>query len=984
MTARVPASTYRIQFSGALSFRALAGLVPYLHQLGVDACYTSPCLKATPGTLHGYDICDHNTLNPELGSDADYEALVDALGAHGMGQILDFVPNHMGIDPRTNAWWHDVLENGPSSPHADFFDIDWDPVTSSMREKVLLPVLGDQYGVELEGGRLQLAFEDATLRLRYFDHEFPINPRQAPRCYRHDLDGLRETLGEDSAELREFLSILTALQNLPPYTERDPALILERQREKEVARDRLARLTGTSPAVRAHIDAAVAHFNGTPGAAASFDPLHDLLEAQAWRLAYWRTAFDEINYRRFFDINELAALRMEDPRVFAATHGLVERLVASGAVTGLRVDHPDGLYDPAGYFADLQALAARALGTPAGGDDLPLYLLAEKILEPGEPLPDWPIHGTTGYDVLNLVNGLFVDRDRMPALGRAYGRFTRQPLDFADVAWAGKRAIMLTSMSSELNVLSQALYDLAQRDRRTRDFTLTALRRTLMQVVASFPVYRTYLRPGTARDADREAIGAAIADARRRDPVAERSAFDFLQRVLWPDLDATPPPDLDEVSWRATRLAFAMRVQQFTGPVQAKGVEDTAFYRYSVLLSVNEVGGDPAHAGLAPSGFHAELSRLRARWPHGMTATATHDTKRGEDARARLNVISERPDDWQRAVAEWRRLNAGQRVIVAGTPAPDRADEYHFYQALLGAWPSAALAGGRDAAPDGLCERLTEYMRKAMREAKRHTSWLSPDTAYEDAALGFVSRVLAGPHAARFVPAFLAFARGLAVPGAVNGLAQLTLKLGLPGVPDVYQGTEFWDTSLVDPDNRRPVDFAARQAALDLLDADLRRVEAGEDVSDVVGDLLGHWPDGRIKLWVTARGLRLRRAHRAVFLDGSYEPLAAVGPLAAHVVAFARRLGPQCVVVLVPRLTMGLPTGGAWPLGVNAWLTTALGLPAGMDGPLRHLLTGEPVDAVSSPDGLVVPLCHVFRSCPVAILGNAHVATSAGESRHAA
>jgi (1->4)-alpha-D-glucan 1-alpha-D-glucosylmutase len=971
MTARIPASTYRIQLGGAVTFRTVAALLPYLRQLGVDACYLSPALKATPGTAHGYDICDHNAFSPELGGDDEFAALAGELSAHELGLIVDFVPNHMGIDPRTNQWWHDVLENGPSSPYAAFFDIDWDPVTSPMQEKVLLPVLGDQYGVELERGRLQLVFEAGTLRLRYFEHEFPINPRQAPQCYRHDLEPLRERLGEDSAVLREFLSILTALQNLPPYTERDPLLIEERQREKEVARERLERLVEQSPDIRAHIDRAVATFNGTVGDAASFDLLHALLESQAWRAAYWRTAFDEVNYRRFFDINELAALRMEDPRVFAATHRLLQRLIASGAVTGVRVDHPDGLHDPEAYFVALQGLAA-------DNGHRPIYLVAEKILERSEELPDWPVHGTTGYEILNLLNGLFVDGRQLRALVRTHGAVTGRRLSFADEAWEGKRTIMATSLASELNVLSQAVFELARQDRRTRDFTLTALRRALLQVIASFPVYRTYLRPGAARQADRHAIAAAIADARRRNPAVEQSIFDFLGTILWPFGPLHGDGRLEAVE-EGPRLALAMRVQQLTAPVQAKGVEDTAFYRYGVLLSANEVGGDPAHPAVAPDAFHQAVTRLRARWPYGMTTTATHDTKRGEDARARLNVLSEVASDWRTAVAGWRRMNASRRRVVAGAPAPDGVDEYHFYQALLAAWPVDALVSGT--LPGDLVERLTTYMRKAMRESKRHTSWLSPDAAYEDAVLDFITALLTAPQAQRFVPSFLAFAQRVAAAGAVNGLAQLVLRLTLPGVPDTYQGTELWDTSLVDPDNRRPVDYRSRQAALEALEPALARLDAGADVSAEVAALRHTWHDGRIKLWTLTRGLRLRRADRELFLDGTYVPMAASGARAEHVVAFLRARHDRRVLVVVPRLTTMVSPRG-WPCGEAAWEDTTVPCPSLDADPMINLLTGEAVPHHAAGDGRAMRLADVCRTMPVAILTPRRVAER--ETRHVA
>ena len=972
MSASVPVSTYRLQFHAAFRFQDAAAVVPYLSALGVEACYASPYLKATPGTLHGYDICDHNTLSPELGGEEDYGTLSEALRTHGMGQVLDFVPNHMGIDPSTNAWWRDVLENGPSSPFASYFDIDWAPVTAHLEDKVLLPILGDQYGLELEQGRIRLEFTDGSLHVRYFEHDLPINPRQSPRVFRHALDRLREHPGEDDADVREFLSILTALQNMPPYTERDPTLIEERQREKEVARERLARLVERSPVIAGHLAAAVEFANGTPGHAPSFDLLHELLEAQAYRLAYWRTAFDEINYRRFFDINELAGLRMEDPQVFEHTHGLVQRLLASGTLTGLRIDHPDGLFDPNAYFARLQALAAEIGGGGGSGDaELPLYLVVEKILSPGETLPEWQVHGTTGYEFLNTLNGVFVDGGSARALRRIYARITGQGRPFPEIAWESKRAIMLTTMVSELNVLADAVNRLTEEDRRTRDFTLNSLRRALLQVIAAFPIYRTYFSPAGGAAADRAAVEHAIAEARRRDPVTESSIFLFLRRMLLPfddDQTWTAHPD------RPERLSFSMHFQQYTGPVQAKGVEDTAFYRYNVLVSLNEVGGEPGRIGVPVSEFHQFNAARRQDWPYGMTTTATHDTKRGEDARARINVISEIPDRWRKAVAQWMRLNAGHRTLVNRTPAPDRNDEYHFYQALLAAWPAESTdAPLPSRAPEDLVGRLAGYMEKATREAKVHTSWVNPSAEYDTAVQRFVTRVLSVPGAARFLPAFLPFQREVARAGAVNGLGQVVLKIASPGVPDTYQGGELWDFNLVDPDNRRPVDFEHRQALLSSLLPDLEALEdpaRQADVSPLVADLLAVWPDGRIKLWVTACALRLRRRLRHVFLDGDYVPLTSGGPHGDHVVAFARRRGGREVIAVTPRLTVPItPEGQTAPVGADAWLTTWIELTGERpDRDWRNLLTGARVRPRNVEERTVLALADVLRTCPVALL----------------
>ncbi len=941
---RRPVSTYRLQLHGGFGFDAARRLVPYLSALGVTECYSSPHFKANPGSLHGYDICDHNALNPELGSEADYAAFCDALQAGGLGHIMDIVPNHMAADPLSNPWWRDVLENGPSSPFADFFDIDWQPVKDELYGKVLLPVLGDQYGRALERGELQLVLVDGALRLRYFERDLPINPRQSPRVLRLHLDRLEAELGGDPA-LREYLSILTALENLPPYTEREPARMVERQREKEVARDRLARLVTEVPAIARHIEAIVAEVNGRPGEPDSFDLLHGLLEHQAYRLAYWRTAFDEINYRRFFDVNELVGLRMEHREVFDAAHGLVKRLVDEGRITGLRVDHPDGLSDPAEYLERLRALSP-----------VPLYIVAEKILSPGETLSaDWQVEGTTGYGWLHRVSGLLVDPRHVRKLRRIYTRLTGRTESFEEVAYRGRLTIMLTSMASELNVLAHALNRISEADRRSRDFTLSSCRRVLREIAACFPVYRTYVSARGASRFDREMIDAAISEARRRNPVMEDSIFDFLRDVLVPVADGREAAD-DPMTH--VRLAFAMNVQQFTAPVFAKGVEDTAFYRYHVLVSANDVGGHPGRPSVTPEEFHAATARQLAEWPLEMRATATHDAKRGEDARVRISAISEVPDEWRRSVAAWMRTNARNRTKLPGGWAPERNDEYFFYQALLGVWPAEpGLAPVPTVAPQEIVERMDRYMQKAAREAKVHTSWILEAPEYGRAVSHFVTRTLAGPTTARFLRSFVPFARRIAQVGVGSSLSQLVLKLAAPGVPDFYQGTELWDLSLVDPDNRRAVDFEARRVLLDELEPLLRRLAAGECAREEVKALFEGWPDGRIKLLATACGLRFRRAHADLVLDGAYVPLSADGPAAWHLVAFARRGAAGTLIAVVPRLTMNLDP--------EAWAATALVLPPELEaGEYRHLLTGERLRR----EGDRLPLAAVFATLPVGLL----------------
>jgi (1->4)-alpha-D-glucan 1-alpha-D-glucosylmutase len=886
----------------------------------------------------------------------------------------------MGIGTGPNAWWRDVLEGGPSSPSARFFDIEWAPIKAELHAKLLLPILGDQYGVVLERGDLRLEFRDGLLVLKYFDQELPINPRQAPRVYRTAVDPLTRALGPEDPQLHEFLSILASLENMPPYTAQRPEQMAERHREKEVARGRLARLVAESDVIRREIDAAVRRVNGEPGNPHSFDGLHDLLESQAYRLAYWRTASHEINYRRFFDINTLAGLRVEDPFVFEATHRLVGELLQAGGVDALRIDHPDGLFDPAKYFEMLQDLAARAWGLERrpeidGRADRPIYVVAEKILSGTERMPlRWAVHGTTGYNFLNDLNGIFVDASQARRMRRTYARLTGRAEVYDDVLYASKRLIMETAMASELTVLSHMLDRIGEGDRKSRDFTFESLRDAIMEVVACFPVYRTYVDERGWTPEDRAVVERAITRARRRNPAMEGSLCDFLREVVLPrEVQTEPRPDDRRGGYAPAsaeeareRLRFAMKLQQYTGPVQAKGHEDTAFYRYNILLSLNEVGGDPSLYGRSVDEFHRANARRREEWPFEMLATATHDTKLGEDVRARINVLSEFPEEWGREVARWMRINKGQRTILEGEPAPDRNDEYRFYQALVGVWP-LDLPPDAGETPADLVERLREYMLKAVREAKVHTSWITANDGYEKALLAFVDRVLTGPAARRFLPAFLPFQSRVARLGFLNSLAQVTVKLGAPGVPDFYQGTEMWDLSLVDPDNRRPVDFGRRRDALEEIDSIL--ADPSSRASRVTG-LLQNWRDGRIKLLVTAAGLRLRRTLPDLFLSGTYDPLVVDPTVPAGLVGFARRHDDTATVFLAPRLCATIVSDERQvPLGGECWKTSRVLLPPELAGrTFRHEITGAEIKPVATESGVWVFVGQVFETVPVGIL----------------
>ena len=951
----IPSSTYRLQFHRDFTFRDATALVPYLARLGVGACYASPYLKARPGSHHGYDIVDHNTLNPEIGTREEYEAFVAALHEHGLGQILDIVPNHMGVGS-DNQWWVDVLENGPASLYAAFFDIDWRPLKPELRGKVLLPVLGDHYGLALERGELALSWqpEAGGFHVQYFEHRFPIDPATYPAILERDIDRLEQALGTQRERFVEFQSIVAAFRNLPVRGEHAPERIVERNRDKEINKKRLADACGAEPLLNAHVAQAVAFYNNGGGnGAARREPLHLLLEQQAYRLAYWRVAADEVNYRRFFDINDLAGLRMENPQTFFTTHRLISELVAQGKVNGLRVDHPDGLYDPETYYERLQALVSVA--TTAGGS-LPrkdtLYLVVEKILASYEHLPvDWPVHGTTGYDFANLVNGLFVDPRASEALERIYARFIRGAINFDELLIDRKRLIMRVALSSELNVLANHLNRLSEADWYARDFTLNALRYALREVVACFPVYRTYIGPDRITAEDRRYIEWAVAQAKNRSAAADVSVFDFIRRILLQE-DGERLSD----AYRRGALDFAMRFQQYTAPVTAKGLEDTAFYSYHRLISLNEVGGDPRRFGVSIAAFHRAVQERARLFPHTMLATSTHDTKRSEDVRARINVISEVPGEWRAAVARWSRINRSKKRRLESGYAPDRNDEYLLYQALFGVWPLAepdadALAAFR--------RRIEDYLFKAAREAKVRTSWINPNVEYEEATREFV-RALLGSDQNLFLQDFATFVRRLSIPGLCNGLSQVLLKLTVPGVPDIYQGNEVWDFILVDPDNRRDVDFAHRDRLLRELESTL-----GTPDKKRVRALLERLEDGRAKLYLTWKVLQRRRAAAELFRDGDYVPLTVEGRQADRVCAFARRYRDACVVVAAPRFSTQDHLTGRLPLE-SVWQETHIVVPG--PGSFGNVLTGEVIRTVADTGRQLLPLSAVFESFPAALL----------------
>jgi (1->4)-alpha-D-glucan 1-alpha-D-glucosylmutase len=952
--AHIPSSTYRLQLNHQCTFRQVSGLVDYLCALGIGDCYLSPFLMAAEGSMHGYDVTNPAKFNPEIGTAEEFRTLCERLKQRGMGIVADVVPNHMCIERPANQWWWDVLENGPSSPFARYFDINWNPPKGDLVNKVLLAVLGDQYGRILEDQQIAVHYEYGELFASVYQKPLPLAPRTWGVVLEPAAVVLKQRLGEGHEHVQELESILTALSHLAPPDETDAAKIRERQREKEVVHKRLAALTEASAPAREEIEIALRQINGVKGDPHSFDRLEELLGLQSYRLSFWKVAADEINYRRFFDINELAAVRVEEPEVFQAMHALVLDLVKQGAIEGLRVDHSDGLLDPAEYFRRLQEACMAGKDTTRQ-----FYIVTEKILVGNEKLrSDWDIAGTTGYDFLGLVNGLFIDGSRRRAFQHLYEKFTGEAVSCEDLVYSSKRLILQTSMSGELSVLANKLDKISEQHRWSRDFTLSSLRHVLRETIACFPIYRTYITDRAERPdpEDERHIRSAIGRARSRNQSTDESVFDFLQRVLL----LQDPESIDDEQ-RLERRKFIMSFQQFTGPVMAKGLEDTAFYRYFPLVSTNEVGGSPRQFGNLPAAFHTRNLERRHSWPYALLATSTHDSKRSEDVRSRINVLSEIPADWYRAIRSWHSLNREKKSEVAGESIPTMTEEYLLYQTLVGTWP---LKEPTPEERESFTERIVAYMRKALREAKVRSSWINPNQPHEEAVDRFVRAVLDPRSDNSFLTEFTAFVDRIRAAGLWNSVSQTLLKIASPGVPDFYQGSEIWDFSLVDPDNRRPVDYELRSRML----ARLRQMQ-GQGTVPLMEEVTDDMTDGLIKLLVTSNALCFRKSHLELLTRGSYLPLRAAGDRQNHVVAFARRNGGQCAIAATGRFFMGLGAETRKPVGETAWGDSALLLRRDCVFPAyRDVFTRRTIEAAHRNGKRALPLAEVFAYLPVALL----------------
>jgi len=964
MASRIPVCTYRLQFNKDFNFRQATALVDYLDALGVTDIYASPFLMARSGSMHGYDVVDHGRLNPELGTESDLDALSEALRARGMGLLMDVVPNHMCIASDANHWWNDVLENGRSSPYSSFFDIDWHPPKAELDEKILLPVLGRQYGRVLEGSEISIGYSGGAFQAHYGASSFPIGPRTILPLLEPMVTDLRRTHPDDHPDVLEMESVVTATKNLPTRWETDPEKIRERQREKEIVKRRLDALVAGSAAVRDALERSLAAINGEHGKPRSFDALEALLAEQAYRLSYWGVAAEEINYRRFFDINDLAAIRIEEPKVLEAVHEKAFQLVREGKVTGLRIDHVDGLFDPRRYLEELQRPRDGEPVAPTPADARHIYVVVEKILTGAEELPPaWPVQGTTGYELLNVLNGLFVDATGLRLIERGYRRLREGSGSFDDLLYRSKKLILRTAMSSELHVLARRLDRISEQHRWSRDFTASSLHLALGEVIACFPVYRTYVQADTVTigDGDRLNVLRAVREAKRRNRSTSESIFDFLCDLLL----LRDPEGLSEGD-HGERREFVMRLQQLTGPVMAKGLEDTVFYRYYPLASLNEVGGRPTTGPTEIDRFHVFCARRREEWPHALSATATHDTKRGEDMRARLDVLSELPREWMEAVKRWQRMNRRAKAVVDEVRVPGTNEEYLLYQTLLGVWPLEAL--DRELSEEehrALEVRVSDYLLKALREAKVHTSWINVNEPYEKACRQFLLQLLDRNATGNpFLADLRRFLPRVAIPGIYNSLAQVVLKITAPGVPDLYQGTELWDFALVDPDNRRPVDYAQRRARL----AELAAL-GGEALQARIAAARARPADGTLKLLVMMRALAHRRRHRDLYERGTYLPVVAEGPRARHVVAFARVASDgRAVITVTGRFFAPLVLATPDPGGAAVWDETRLLLPAELaHWPYREVISEAEV-AADAGRKTELPLGRIFSMLPVAIL----------------
>lgn len=945
MNRNVPLATYRLQFNSNFQFRDAIGILDYLRELGISHIYASPVFTSRRGSGHGYDVTDPTRIDPDLGGEQGFAELQAAIEQRNMRLLLDIVPNHMAASSE-NRWWMDVLEFGPDSSFASYFDINWRTPSRSLENKLLLPFLAKPFGEVLDGGELRITHEDGRLFLRYQEQTFPIAPSSYAEILRYREHDLSLAVEMGSPAEQEWRGIVAAAESIASDHGVSAQAATERRTKAEHLRERLRQLISASTEMAAFLDRTLDALHGTRGDRQSFCGLERILSAQHYRLAFWQTASDSINYRRFFSITDLVGVRVEDPAVFDATHEGIIRAGAKRGISGFRIDHIDGLRDPRGYLARLRDRLS------ADTPDERAYVVVEKILARDEHLPtDWLVEGTTGYDYLNYANRLLVDSERGGAIVDVYSRWINGHMEFGDVLYQKKKLVMSTLLAVEMRTLGRELTELASDDRYARELRAAELTEALIETTACLPIYRSYIQSLEEPENTRAILDFAIRSARQRRPALPAECFDFVSDVLL--LEAPPHIRADQ---RENRFAFVGRWQQFTGSIMAKGFEDTALYVYFPLASLNEVGGDPRAFDASVPAFHDYISDRRTKWPYSMNATTTHDTKRSEDARARIAVLSEMPEEWEQSLERWSGMNRKYTAQVDSGCAPDRNEEYLFYQTLVATWPLH-----QEEWP-ALVKRLQDYLLKAVREAKVHTRWSQPNEAHENALRDFIAAVLNREQNSEFCSDFEKFQKRTALFGMLNGLGQVLLKVACPGVTDIYQGSELWDFRLVDPDNRNLVDFEQRLALFEQV-----RVSQNSDCGRHAQDLLASWCDSRVKLYVLSQALAARRENPVLFLDGDYQPLDASGAHRAHIIAFARTHEDDWAVAIVPRCVASIEAPVIGSARAHFWCESALKLPENAPERWINVLAGKDSRVIAAKNS-ELSIGDVFESFPIALL----------------
>ncbi len=941
-------ATYRLQFNEDFTFQDASKIVDYLADLGITHVYASPIFSSRRGSTHGYDVTDPTRLNPELGTESDFTAFQEKLRERGLGLILDIVPNHMSASSE-NSWWLDVLEYGPDSAYASYFDIDWHPPSRMLEGKVLLPVLGRPFGEALEHQELKLVLMEGKFFVQYFEALFPLAPSTYHLVLKRRLNELRTALGEEAPAYQEYSGIVAAAAALSDGVGQSRDAAGEKRLQFESLRQRLRQLLSSEPKVNNFVQQNLRGMDGNPKDPSTLTSLESLLAQQHYVLAYWQNVNEEINYRRFFTINDLVGMRMQDPLVFDATHALVLRMVEQKALAGLRIDHIDGLRDPLGYLRQLSERVASDVRFPESGL-VPIFV--EKILARGEPLPNsWPVAGTTGYEFANALNCFFVDPRGTKQVEQIYSRFLGRDIIYDDVLYQKKKLVMSTLLGVEMRALGHQMQVLARDDRYAREIPRNELNQALIETTAHLSVYRTYVRNLEVAHQDEERIKQALSNAQTRTPQVNPRSLEFLRDIL---LLRNQPHLLP--GQREARLAFLMRWQQFTGPIMAKAFEDTFLYVYNPLISLNEVGGDPRPSTAPSANFPKFVIERLHDWPHALNATTTHDTKRAEDVRARISVLSEMPAEWRVQLDRWSKENARHRKLIDGHPVPDRNEEIFLYQTLLGAWPLVAT----DSA--SLTDRMQAYAVKATREAMVHTRWTRPNLRHEQALQRFVASILKPGSKNGFLRTFGGFQDRIAYYGMMNGLSQALLKIASPGTPDFYQGSELWDFRLVDPDNRQPVDFIERNAMLSILR------ETDEAAFTRLDDLVRNWKDGRIKLYLIWKALRFRAQNSVQFAEGEFLTVESRGKRREHAAAFVRRYKKGWVLIIVPRWL----ARGHYPAKPEEarrfWGNTQIRLPAAAPTSWNNVFTGESVKSDGTGGRRTIRVDKLLEHFPVALL----------------